>query len=382
MRKNLYCAIAILLMAGAIACRRHINDAPLEITDADGVIASIGNMSTARAAHTATLLPDGKVLIAGGFAGAENGKTSAEIYDRGTNTFAVINNMTTPRQSYTATLLPNGKVLIAGGFNGTYLASAEIYDPTMGNFTPTGRMATARYGHLAMLLRNGKILLVGGVGEGFTFLASAELYDPATGKFEPAGNMTMARESHTITMLQDGSVLITGGHRGRQSAITIYASAEIYDPATGAFRATGNMTTRRHKHDAVSLPNGQVLINGGSDERDDQNAYASAEIYNPATGVFRAIGDMPLIRYKHEGTSILLPSGKALIAGGASNAVIYDPASNTFGVVAGSLGTNRLSRLFSTATLLSTGEVLIIGGYGLGQNVSATAWLYKPREVK
>jgi len=380
MRRNLYCVIAILSVVSVIACRRHINDAPLEVTDTSGVIASIGNMSTARAAHTATLLPDGKVLIAGGFAGAENGKTSAEIYDQATNTFAKTNNMATPRQSHTATLLPNGKVLIAGGYNGAYLFSAEIYDPTMANFTPTGRMATARYGHVAMLLRNGKVLLAGGVGEGYTFLASAELYDPASGKFEPAGNMTTARESHTITMLQDGSVLITGGHRGRQSAITIYASAEIYDPVTGAFRATGDMTTRRHKHDAVSLSNGQVLINGGSDERDDQGAYASAEIYNPAAGAFHTIGDMPIIRYKHGGTSILLPSGKALLAGGASNAVIYDPANNTFGVVAGSLGTNRLSRFFSTATLLPTGEVLITGGYGLGQNVSATAWLYKPSQ--
>jgi hypothetical protein len=183
-----------------------------------------------------------------------------------------------------------------------------------------------------------------------------------------------------MTMLQNGKVLITGGHRGRRSTIIIYAGAEIYDPDTGVFTATGNMTLKRHKHDAVTLSDGQVLINGGSDERDDQNAYASAEIYYPGTGTFRAIGNMPTIRYKHNGTSILLPGGKALIAGGASNAVIYDPENKIFGMVAGSLGTNRLSRLFSTATLLSTGEVLITGGYGLGQNVSATAWLYKPSQ--
>jgi hypothetical protein len=286
--------------------------------------------------------------------------------------------MATPRQSHSATLLPNGKVLVAGGFNGTYLASAEIYDPVTGSFMPTGRMSTAREGPVAILLGNGKVLVAGGVGEGWTFLANAELYDPAIGTFAPTGNMTTARGAHTITMLQNGSVLIAGGHRGRQSAITIYASAEIYDPITGRFTATGNMTMRRHKHDAVLLADGRVLINGGSDERDDQGAYASAEIYNPATGAFRAIGDMPIIRYKHEGTSILLPSGNALIAGGASNAVIYDPENDTFAVVAGSLGTNRLSRLFSTATLLSTGEVLITGGYGLGQNISAGAWVYRP----
>lgn len=376
MLKNLNYIVAILAVASSSVCCSHINDAPLEVTEAYGVVATIGSMNAARAAHTATLLPNGKVLIAGGFDGAENGKTSAELYDPATKTFAAAGKMMTPRQSHTATLLPNGKVLIAGGYNGTYLASAEIYDPVTGNFTPTGQMSMARHGHVAILLENGKVLVAGGVGEGYTFLAGAELYDPATGAFAPTGNMTAARESHTITMLPGGSVLITGGHRGRRSDITIYANAEIYDPATGAFRPTGNMTIRRHKHDAAPLPNGQVLITGGSDERD--GVFASAEIYNPTTGAFRAIGNMPIVRYKHVGTSILLPSGKVLVAGGANNAVIYDPANGIFSVVAGSLGTNRLSRLFSTATLLSTGEVLITGGYSPGQNISAGVWVYKP----
>ena len=238
-------------------------------------------------------------------------------------------------------------------------------------------MSTPRSGHVAILRNNGKVLLAGGVGTGWTFLANAELYDPVTGAFAPTGDMTAARESHTVTMLKDGKILITGGHRGRQSAITIYASTEIYDPVSGTFSATGNMTTRRHKHDAVPLLDGRVLINGGSDERDDRGAYASAEIYNHETGTFGAMGEMPTIRDQHQGPAILLPSGKALMAGGASNAVVFDPADNTFSVVAGSLGTSRLSRLFSTATLLSTGEVLITGGYGLGQNVSANAWVYK-----
>jgi len=378
MSKVLKHATVLLMMIGSISCSHHVTDAPLPVTDAYGVIAPIGSMSTARAGHTATLLPNGKVLIAGGFAGAENGKTSAEFYDPATMTFAATGNMATPRQSHSAILLPNGKVLIAGGFNGTYLASAEIYDPATGSFTPTGQMSSAREGPVALLLGNGKVLVAGGVGEGWTILASAELYDPATGSFAPAGNMTAARAAHTMTMLQNGKVLITGGNRGRRSDITIYASAEIYDPATGRFTATGNMTTRRHKHDAVPLPNGQVLINGGSDERDDQGAYTIAEIYDPVTGAFRAIGDMPIIRYKHRGTSILLPTGNVLLAGGASNAVIYDPQNNSFSVIAGSLGTNRLSRLFSTAALLPNGGVLITGGYGLNQNVSAGAWIYEP----
>ncbi|MGH7492115.1 MAG: Kelch repeat-containing protein [bacterium] len=368
-------AIAMLVVVTSITCRHQVIDAPLIATPGSGLITPIGTMSTARSAHTATLLTNGKVLVTGGFASATY--ATAEIYDSNSKSFRPAGTMNDARASHSSTLLPDGKLLLAGGYNGAYLATAEIYDPATGNFMPAGRMTTPRSGHVAILLYNGKVLFAGGVGTGWTFLSSAELYDPVTDTFAPTGDMTTTRESHTVTMLKNGKILITGGHRGRQSAITIYASAEIYDPAAGTFSTTGNMTTRRHKHDAVPLPDGRVLINGGSDERDDRGAYASAEIYNPETGTFNAIGEMPTIRYKHQGTSILLPSGKALLAGGASNAVLYDPANNTFSVVAGLLGTSRLSRLFSTATLLSTGEVLITGGYGLGQNTSANAWIYE-----
>jgi hypothetical protein len=266
--------------------------------------------------------------------------------------------------------------LIAGGFNGEYLSVAEIYDPATGEFTPTGSLTTPRMDHVALLLDNGEVLLAGGVGTGWTFLASAEIYDPATGTFSPTGDMSVARESHTITKLQDGRVLITGGHRGRHAAIVIYDSAEIYDPSTGRFTTTGRMNVPRHKHDAVLLADGRVLITGGSDESDDQGAYTSAEIYDPASGAFSMVSSMPTIRYKHIGTSLLLENGQVLIAGGARNAVLYDPQKDLFKTVPGDLGTATLSRLFSTATLLQNGSVLITGGYGLSQNVSAKAWIY------
>ncbi|MGH7601828.1 MAG: Kelch repeat-containing protein, partial [bacterium] len=336
MIKILNSAIAVLMVISSISCRHHITDPPLLVTDAYGVVAPIGSMSTARAAHTATLLPNGKVLIAGGFANSTYYAT-AEIYDPDSKTFTPTSTMNATRANHGATLLPNGKVFIVGGYStagGGDLASAEVYDPATGRFTPTGPMSMAREGGGAILLKNGKVFVAGG---GLAGTPSAELYDPATGSFAPAGSMTTARTAHTMTMLQDGRILICGGHHGRRSTIVIHASAEIYNPTTDTFTATGDMTTRRHKQDAALLPNGQVLINGGSDERDDQGAYASAEIYNPATGAFRAIGKMPTIRYKHPGTSILLPSGKALLAGGASNAVIYDPVNNTFIAVAGTL---------------------------------------------
>ena len=360
----------------ALSCKAQVNannEQTRGVREA-GSVNSVGGMTARRAAHTATLLPNGKVLIAGGFAGDENSLASAEVFDLTTSTFSPAGNMSATRAGHTATLLPNGKVLIAGGYNGSYLTSAELYDPSARTFTPTARMVTARSGHVATLLNNGKVLLAGGVGTGWTFLADAELYDPTTNAFTVTGRMTTARESHTAILLKNGNVLITGGHKDRRPAITIYSSAEIYNPASGTFSSTGNLTVKRHKHDATLLADGQVLIIGGSDERDGRGAYTSAEIYNPATGVFTATGNMNTARYKLQGTSVLLNDGKVLIAGGANRAEVFDPATNTFSYASGSLGT---SRLFAAATRLQNGQVLITGGYDDNNAVSSNAWIYR-----
>lgn len=377
--------LTVLLMASFIltlSCQANqvppISE-PSEVNSSrnGGVVTAIHNMIARRSAHTATLLKNGKVLIAGGFVSEEKSLASAEIFDPGANSFFPTSSMIIARLSHTATLLPNGKVLIAGGMDhGAYLSSAELYDPVTGTFVPGGRMVTARSGHTATLLPNGKVLLAGGTGKGWTFWADAELYDPATNTFTPTGSMTTARESHTATLLNNGKVLITGGHQGRRSAIIIYNSAEIYEPTTGVFTLTGSLTVKRHKHDATIFTDGQVLITGGSDERDGEGAYRSAEVYNPATGVFRATSNLNVPRYKHQGTSVLLKNGKVVIAGGADSVEIYDPATRSFSVAKGSLGTKRL---FSTATLLLTGEVLITGGYGQNVSASAGAWVYHNR---
>ena len=159
--------------------------APFEFEDT-------GNLVTARFFHTATLLPNGKVLVAGGL---HDGSTlaSAELYDPASGTWTATGSLATARDHHTATLLPNGKVLVAGGFDGSVaLASAELYDPASGTWTATGSLATARYGHTATLLPNGKVLVAGGLTDSGS-LASAELYDPASGTWTATGSLATAR---------------------------------------------------------------------------------------------------------------------------------------------------------------------------------------------
>jgi len=343
----------------------------------DEKVTKIQDMLTDRAVHTATLLPNGNVLIAGGFNSRGVPLSSAEIYDPTLNRFLPTGSMNSPRQSHTAILLPNGKVFIAGGYgnDNEYLGSAELYDPLTEKFVLTARMIIPRAGHIATLLKNGQVLLAGGVGTGWTFLDSAELFDPKQNTFTLTGNMTTARESHAATLLKDGKVLIIGGHRGRQSSIIIYSSAELFDPDTGSFTATSDMVTKRHKHDAVLLEDGRVLVVGGADERDDRGEYSTAEIYDPHVGTFKIIGNMNTTRYKFQGTSILLGTGKVLLIGGASLTEVYDPVANTFRKVIDGLGTTRL---FATATLLQDGRVVMAGGYGTNISASANAWIFQP----
>jgi hypothetical protein len=229
-----------------------------------------GSMAKARDSHTATLLYDGRVLIAGG------PYSSAELYDPAAGTFSPTGSMTTARSGHTATLLSDGRVLIAGG-DGFDLASAELYSPAAGTFSPTGSMTTARSGHTATLLADGRVLIAGGGGvfSNAYYTDSAELYDPATGTFRPTGSMTRARSGHTATRLTDGRVLITAGRRG-----SYLGSAELYDPATGTFSPTGSMATARESHTATLLADGRVLIVGGS-VAGVGPATASAELYQP-----------------------------------------------------------------------------------------------------
>lgn len=370
-------AVALALVAGATILLSAAASRERATGRAEPRITPVAPMAVARMSHTATTLGDGRVLIAGGFAGRELAAHSAELYDPRTERFTPLPPMRATRLSHTATPLPDGRVLLTGGYTDgmEVTASAEIYDPKRGTFAATGSMTSARAGHVAVALRDGSVLLVGGVGPGWTFLASAERYDPTIGRFTPVDDMAVARESHVAVRLPDGRVLVVGGHRGRREQIELFASAELFDPTTNRFTPTGAMQRRRHKHDAVALADGRVFVSGGADERDNRGVYTDSEIYDARTGAFSAGPALQRGRYKHAASSVLLPDGTVLLAGGHADAERVDVRTGTSTIIPGD---ERIAGQFSATALLPGGAVLLTGGYGANLPPQRKAWRYRP----
>ena len=277
------------ILAPALALAALVLDLALMQPAQAGIWVSNGPMTTARYDHTATLLPNGTVLAAGG--GYNGGYfSSAELYNPANGAWSATGSMATNRAMHTATLLPNGKVLVAGGLTsqGTHNLSnngAELYDPMTGTWKVTGAMSTARYSHTATLLPNGKVLVAGGVKNG-SYVSSAELYDPTTETWTTTGGMTVPRSQHTATLLPNGKVLVAGG--------VGLSSTELFDPASGTWTATGSMTSARRLHTATLLPSGKVLVAGGV-------GLSSAELYDPASGIWTTTGSMTTVRSEHSG---------------------------------------------------------------------------------
>ena len=266
---------------------------------------TVSSMTTSRQIHSATLLPGGKVLVAGGLV------STAELFDPVTETWTATGSLPYSLLKHTATLLPNGNVLIAGGESppSSALATALLYDPSIGTFTSTGSMATGRRRHTATLLPNGKVLVAAGYGTNSNYLASSEIYDPATEMWTSTDSLVTARALHTATLLPNGRVLVAGGETNLNRGATY--SAELYDPATGTWTTTGSMTTNRLWHAATLLPIGKVLVTGGKFVQTSPDSLSSAELYDPVSGTWEAAGTMSGLFYEH--TAPLMKNGQVLV---------------------------------------------------------------------
>lgn len=285
-------------------------------------------MSTARTHQTATLLRDGRVLVAGGQTPSNGVVATAELYDPTTGRWGMTGTMTAPRAGQTATLLPDGQVLVAGGFNdsapsGSVLASAELYDPATQRWRPTAGMSSGRWGQTATLLRDGTVLVAGGffgAASPAQALASAALYDPATGQWRDAMPMVVVRGNATATLLRDGRVLVAGGF-----ATGAVASTEIYNPTTGRWAAAGRLATARFDHSAALLPDGRVLIVGGARDNGPMGARRSAEVFDPAHQGWQGGPSLQVAQARF--TTTTLRDGTLLVAGGVGYGPTYYLAS-------------------------------------------------------
>ncbi|HTO95309.1 MAG TPA: kelch repeat-containing protein [Bacteroidota bacterium] len=340
------------------------------------LIKPFGTMNEPRASHTATMLQDGRILIAGGFHRSRGGEdesysSTAEIYDPRTGRFSLTGDMSYQRGGHTATLLTGGLVLVAGGWNlmGA-LSSAELYDPSSGKFTTIGSMTMRRGGCTATLLNDGRVLITGGSSRDVT--ASAELFDPVRKSFSAAGSMTVPRYSHTATLIRDGLVLITGGLTRREGTLS---SAEIFDPGAGTFTAIGDMAAPRAKHGCIELARGDVVVVGGTDGTSWRGDLAIVERFEIAARKFVRIPDLARPRARMSASLAPLPDGSLVVTGG--DASIERIASSDGKTGPSTIGVLDRAYYYSTATTLSDGSVLILGGYDDGGQTTDKAWIIK-----
>jgi hypothetical protein len=323
--------------------------------------------------HTATVLKDGRVLVAGG---ADTAPTaSARLYDPATNLWSDAGSMHNARHGQAAALLGDGTVLVAGGCVPdpnpdaicAYTNTAEVYDPAAGTWTAAASMTTGRYEPTMTVLGDGRVLVAGGVGDvagkSGTSLASAEIYDPANKSWSDGGTMSAARSGATATLLASGAhkgdVLVAGGYDNATGEVS---SAQLFDPSDDSWSATGSLTDARDAATATALPNGDVLVAGG--DNGAGGALASAEVYGADSGTWHKVANLTGAR--EFAAAALLKDGSVLVSGGENgrhgtllaSTELYDPTAETWS----DGGAMAIARAQHTLTALSDGRALAIGG--------------------
>lgn len=283
-----------------------------------------------RATHQLVAAGEGRLLAIGGCvrSGCEAGPASATVDIIAAPDMRVIatGRLLAPRIQPSAAALPDGRVLILGGWvGGRVSAATEIFDPATGQSVAGPAMAGPRNAPTVVTLADGRILIAGGY-DGRDVRADAEIFEPATGRMTSAGPLAAARSGATGTLLADGRVLVAGGGRPDREPRRALASAELFDPATGRFSPAGVMAQQRYKHGAVRLANGDVLIVGGSDIRDYGGKLRSVERFDVAAGRFVPAGNLADPRFKIADGLLLLPGNRVLVAAGDAAPEIFDVA--------------------------------------------------------
>ena len=395
----LFAALSIAACAGG-----EVAEQQTYMTTPQGQRVEALQMTMPRADQSAVALQDGRVLIAGGTTNANVGgvTATAEIYDPTAQTFTQTGSMTVQRQGATATVLNDGRVLLAGGVQNigfrSELSSAELYDPVAGTFTATGSMRTAREGHTATLLRDGRVLVTGGSDNGTHTLDSAELYDPSTGTWSFAGHLTVPRVAHVAVLLGNGNVLIAGGGRGdRPGGYIVYQNAETYSPEFAQFNPVrAHMINDRVGAAALLLDDGRALIVGGKSGQvltsfgpgtlnlNSMAPLATAEVFDPESNNFMATGKMQAPHYlprlvKLQNGKVLVTSGwkqQGPVIVGMAAADVFEPGSSSFA----GIPPMHVARLQNSSTILPDGDVLVAGGIDGTSNVTASVEFYDAKQ--
>lgn len=372
--------------AGGWSARVAATPSPTPLTEPGW--AMTGSMVQARTGHTATLLDDGRVLVAGGTDAKGRALASAELYDPASGTWTVTGTMTAAHSEHRAILLCDGRVLVLDDWRG----EAEVYDPATGRWSPGAPMPGRRTSYATTVLTDGRVLVAGGRDpDSNAPLASTQLFDPGRGTWKIGRPMSMARAGHTAALLEDGSVLVAGGEgpavpqavpgQGTSLIEPPLASAELFDPRTGRWHTTRSMAVARAWHAAARLADGGVLVVQG--QLGAQPPDATVETYRPDTGAWH-LGGKLTSNLGGGATASLLDDGKVLVSYPfGAGLEIYDPATKTSHAVDDAHRTTS----GSTATVLADGRILLAGGvllssphgWGIESTVYASAHLYDPR---